>query len=74
MFCFSSRPRRDYHFSDEEWEQFQTRVDEGYDLAPTGRYLEWLKIYHPDHIPQGIACVCMFLIVVRPTNLATFTL
>ena len=46
-------------FSDEEWERFQTRVDEGYDLAPTGRYLEWLKIYHPDHIPQGIACVCV---------------
>lgn len=34
-------------FTDQEWELFENRVDEGYDLKPTGRYELWLKIHHP---------------------------
>lgn len=33
-------------FTDEEWTLFEKRIDEGYDLPPRGRYLQWLKIHH----------------------------
>lgn len=37
-------------FTDKEWERFQRRVDEGYDLPQTGRYKLWLQMYYPDHL------------------------
>ena len=29
-------------FADDEWELFERRVEDGYDLCPSGRYLLWL--------------------------------
>lgn len=34
-------------FTPEEMRLFSTRVDEGYDLPPTGRYALWLQMYYP---------------------------
>ena len=34
-------------FTQEEMQLFSTRVDEGYDLPPTGRYALWLQMYYP---------------------------
>lgn len=33
-------------FTDQEWDLFEGRVEGGYDLPPSGRYLLWLKMYH----------------------------
>ena len=35
-------------FTPEEVHLFEMRVEEGYDLTPEGRYLEWLGCYHPE--------------------------
>ena len=35
-------------FTPEEIRLFEMRVEEGYDLTPEGRYLEWLSRYHPE--------------------------
>lgn len=40
-------------FSDEEWNRFQKRIEEGYDVSPTGRYKLWLEMYHTESF-QGI--------------------
>ena len=32
-------------FTDQEWNLFEGRVEEGYDLPPSGWYLLWLQIY-----------------------------
>ena len=41
-------------FTDQEWDLFERRIEEGYDLPPSGRYLLWLKMYHCELIqPQG---------------------
>ena len=40
-------------FTDSEWDLFETRVEEGYDLPPRGRYLQWLDMYHPELLSQG---------------------
>ncbi len=44
-------------FSLEEFQRFQTRFEEGYDLPPTGRYALWLKKYYP-----GLDVACMVVI------------
>ena len=40
-------------FADEEWELFERRVEEGYDLCPSGRYLLWLRMYYPHLVFEG---------------------
>ena len=35
-------------FTPEEVHLFEMRVEEGCDLTPEGRYLEWLGCYHPE--------------------------
>ena len=41
-------------FTDAEWDLFETRVEEGYDLPPRGRYLQWLDMCHPELLSQGM--------------------
>ncbi|XP_064403158.1 uncharacterized protein LOC135348769 isoform X2 [Halichondria panicea] len=43
----NSVPESDVVFTDNEWDRFETRLLEGYDLAPKGRYKLWLEMYHP---------------------------
>ena len=33
-------------FTDQEWDLFERRIEEGYDFPPSGRYLLWLEMYH----------------------------
>ena len=35
-------------FTDEEMKHFKRRFDEGYDVPGDTRYIQWLKILHPE--------------------------
>lgn len=52
------------HFTEEECRRFTTRVEEGYDIPPTGRYALWLQRYHSGIYPL-LLCYSVLLLTVK---------
>ena len=48
LLSFPKSDDEDEILTDQEWDLFECRGEEGYDLPPSGRYLLWLKMYHPE--------------------------
>ena len=43
---------KDVTFSPEMIKKFEIRFENGYNLFTDKSYVQWLKIFHPDHLPS----------------------
>ena len=46
-------PAKPVTFSAETVKKFERRFENGYNIYTDSAYVQWMRMYHPDHLPPG---------------------
>ena len=49
----SKSPAKPVTFSAEMVKKFERRFENGYNIYTDPAYVQWMRMYHPDHLPPG---------------------